>query len=85
MQPKPSKRQRIRAKGTDVPALLETFEELATRYKISRVLLRNVADLGYEAPTPVQRQAIPAMLEVGSTSLLHYCVISLVLQSIMEA
>ncbi|XP_049521430.1 probable ATP-dependent RNA helicase DDX52 isoform X1 [Dermacentor silvarum] len=61
--PKPSKRQRIRAKGTDVPALLETFEELATRYKISRVLLRNVKDLGYEAPTPVQRQAIPAMLE----------------------
>lgn len=60
---KPSKRQRIRAKGTDVPALLETFEELAGRYNVSRVLLRNVAALGYEEPTPVQRQAIPAMLE----------------------
>lgn len=60
---KASKRQRIRAKGTDVPALLETFEQLATRYGVSRVLLRNVAALGYEEPTPVQRQAIPAMLE----------------------
>lgn len=60
---KASKRQRIRAKGTDVPALLETFEQLATRYNVSRVLLRNVAALGYEEPTPVQRQAIPAMLE----------------------
>ncbi|KAK8761104.1 hypothetical protein V5799_027630 [Amblyomma americanum] len=60
---KPSKRQRIRTKGTDVPALLETFEELADRYKVSRVLLRNVAALGYETPTPVQRQAIPALLE----------------------
>lgn len=60
---KPSKRQRIRTKGTDAPALLDTFEELADRYKVSRVLLRNVAGLGYETPTPVQRQAIPALLE----------------------
>lgn len=60
---KASKRQRIRAKGTDVPPLLETFEQLAGRYRVSRVLLRNVAALGYTEPTPVQRQAIPAMLE----------------------
>ncbi|EEC05033.1 DEAD box ATP-dependent RNA helicase, putative [Ixodes scapularis] len=57
------KRQRIRAKGTDVPELLSSFEELAPRYKLSQTLLRNIASLGYKEPTAVQRQAIPAMLE----------------------
>uniref|UniRef100_A0A090X7C7 Probable ATP-dependent RNA helicase DDX52 n=3 Tax=Ixodes ricinus TaxID=34613 RepID=A0A090X7C7_IXORI len=57
------KRQRIRAKGTDVPELLSSFEELAARYKLSQTLLRNIASLGYKEPTAVQRQAIPAMLE----------------------
>jgi superfamily II DNA/RNA helicase len=39
--------------------LTVTFEQLKLHHK----LIRGVHDLGYDAPTPIQAQAIPAALE----------------------
>ncbi|KAG2440629.1 hypothetical protein HYH02_010208 [Chlamydomonas schloesseri] len=54
---------RIKATGTDVPAPLKSFAELASRYKVGRRLLAALRAAGFTAPTPIQRQAIPALLE----------------------
>ncbi|XP_059487179.1 probable ATP-dependent RNA helicase DDX52 [Neocloeon triangulifer] len=54
-------KEKEKAEGVPEPA--ETFEQLAERYHLAEDLLNNVLKAGYCVPTPVQMQAIPAMLE----------------------
>ncbi|KAF4533024.1 hypothetical protein B566_EDAN000716 [Ephemera danica] len=42
---------------------IQSFEELAERYGMGEDLLANISKAGYKVPTPVQMQAIPAMIE----------------------
>lgn len=53
---------KIHVYGTDLPEPLNSFDDLTTRYKLNPAILNNIADVGYTEPTPIQRQAIPAML-----------------------
>ncbi|GAB4843008.1 hypothetical protein Ancab_012984 [Ancistrocladus abbreviatus] len=56
------KKHNIHVSGNNVPSPLENFEELSTRYKCKKYLLRNFEELGYKDPTAIQRQAIPVLL-----------------------
>ncbi|GAQ79052.1 ATP-dependent RNA helicase [Klebsormidium nitens] len=51
------------APSQGVPAPLANFSELRTLFSCPRYLLNNLAESGYSEPTPIQRQAIPAMLK----------------------
>uniref|UniRef100_A0A2A4K0Y6 Probable ATP-dependent RNA helicase DDX52 n=1 Tax=Heliothis virescens TaxID=7102 RepID=A0A2A4K0Y6_HELVI len=53
----------IKTVGRHVPAALQDFSELTSRYNIAPALVDTVKECGYSEPTPVQRQAIPCMLE----------------------
>ncbi|XP_026738608.1 probable ATP-dependent RNA helicase DDX52 [Trichoplusia ni] len=53
----------IKTVGRHVPAALQDFSELMSRYNVSQGLVDTVRECGYTEPTPVQRQAIPCMLE----------------------
>ncbi|CAH0751716.1 unnamed protein product [Diatraea saccharalis] len=53
----------IKAVGRHVPAALHEFSDLALRYNVSQELISTVKECGYNEPTPVQRQALPCMLE----------------------
>nr|XP_003230551.2 PREDICTED: probable ATP-dependent RNA helicase DDX52 [Anolis carolinensis] len=55
-------KHKIYVQGTDLPDPVATFEQLREEYKISPRIMRNVEAAGFQAPTPVQMQAIPAML-----------------------
>eukprot|EP00798_Chlamydomonas_sp_ICE-L_P029666 gene29666-5081_t len=55
------KHYRIKLTGTDLPCPLRCFAELRTRFKSNPRLLSNLTDSGYSEPTPIQRQAIPAL------------------------
>lgn len=46
----------------EVPEPIETFEQLSERFGISSHLMANVLKAGYEVPTPIQMQAMPAMM-----------------------
>lgn len=56
------KKHNIHISGTNVPSPLQNFAELRSRYKCRSYLVRNLAELGFEEPTPIQRQAIPVIL-----------------------
>ncbi|XP_059305749.1 DEAD-box ATP-dependent RNA helicase 57 isoform X1 [Lycium ferocissimum] len=56
------KMHNIHVSGSNVPSPLHSFEELRSRYKCRSYLLRNLAELGFKEPTPIQRQAIPVLL-----------------------
>lgn len=45
------------------PPPLRGLGELATRHHLNARLLHNLAALGHHTPTPIQRQAIPALLQ----------------------
>ena len=48
----------------EAPALLVDFEELSSRYEAKTYLIRNIKEeLGFATPTPIQMQALPALLE----------------------
>ena len=50
--------------GRCPPPIAEGFAELATRYPgCGKMLLSRLAEAGFETPTPIQRQAIPLLLE----------------------
>ncbi|KAM3957778.1 DExD-box helicase 52 [Aphomia sociella] len=53
----------IKAVGRHVPPALNKFSDLITRYNVSPALVDTVMQCGYNEPTPVQRQALPCMLE----------------------
>ncbi|KAI4349194.1 hypothetical protein L6164_009817 [Bauhinia variegata] len=56
------KKHNIHVSGYNVPSPLQNFEELNSRYGCDSCLTRNLADLGFREPTPIQRQAIPILL-----------------------
>ena len=60
-------RQRVTAKGNNVPQPVETFEELSTRSNLQPQLLSKLADSGYHHPTGIQAHGIPILLEVRIT------------------
>ncbi|XP_033734670.1 probable ATP-dependent RNA helicase DDX52 [Pecten maximus] len=55
-------KHRIHTHGTDVPRLLETFDQLVHDYNVHPQLVNNIKSAGYDLPTPIQMQAIPVML-----------------------
>ncbi|XP_045798801.1 DEAD-box ATP-dependent RNA helicase 57 [Trifolium pratense] len=57
------KNHNIHVSGYNVSSPLQSFDELNTRYKCPSYLLRNLAELGFREPTPIQRQAIPVLLQ----------------------
>ncbi|CAI9098066.1 OLC1v1034627C1 [Oldenlandia corymbosa var. corymbosa] len=56
------KKLNIHVSGSNVPSPLQSFAELKSRYKCKSYILRNLAELGFKEPTPIQRQAIPVLL-----------------------
>ncbi|KAF7319880.1 hypothetical protein MKEN_00771200 [Mycena kentingensis (nom. inval.)] len=56
-------RQRVVAKGNNVPEPAETFSELAERYQISSLILSNLTTYGYQHPTGIQSHGMPILLE----------------------
>ncbi|XP_046825409.1 probable ATP-dependent RNA helicase DDX52 [Vespa crabro] len=53
----------ISVTGSHVPKSIATFDELLTEYQVSKKLLDNMKECGYEEPTPIQMQAIPVLLQ----------------------
>ncbi|CDP06712.1 unnamed protein product [Coffea canephora] len=56
------KKHNIHVSGSNVPSPLRSFAELKSRFSSKSYILRNLAELGFEEPTPIQRQAIPVLL-----------------------
>lgn len=56
------KKHNIHVSGSNVPSPLRSFAELKSRFSSRSYILRNLAELGFEEPTPIQRQAIPVLL-----------------------
>ncbi|XP_032823622.2 putative ATP-dependent RNA helicase DDX52 isoform X1 [Petromyzon marinus] len=54
---------KVHVSGTDVPPPLASFEQLRSEYELHPRILSNVLEAGYLQPTPVQRQAIPLMMQ----------------------
>lgn len=54
---------KVAGAGALCPDPLGSFEELRTQYKCKMKLLSNIVDCGFHEPTPIQRQAIPCLLE----------------------
>lgn len=52
----------IHVSGKNIPAPLRDFSELSLSYGCKAKLLRNLAELEFKEPTPIQRQAIPVLL-----------------------
>lgn len=52
----------IHISGSNVPSPLQSFAELSSRYGCKSYILRNLTELGFKEPTPIQRQAIPVLL-----------------------
>lgn len=57
-------RQRVTAKGNNVPDPVDSFEALRNRYNVSARLLSNLDDSGYKQPTGIQAHGVPILLEV---------------------
>ncbi|KAJ0176385.1 hypothetical protein K1T71_007564 [Dendrolimus kikuchii] len=53
----------IKAVGRHIPAALKDFAELSDRYNVQSAMMDTMVKCGYNDPTPVQRQALPCMLE----------------------
>ncbi len=61
-------RQRVTAKGNNVPEHVKSFADLAKRYNLPSRLLSNIAQSGYKQPTGIQSHGVPILLEVRITS-----------------
>lgn len=48
--------------GHDIPLPIGSFEDLITRFKLSKVLLQNLISNNFNEPTPIQSEAIPCSL-----------------------
>ena len=59
------KRHKIRVAGAvnSCPPPLESFDDLRTKHGLGRKMLERLVEAGFETPTPIQRQAIPILLE----------------------
>ncbi|XP_038690040.1 DEAD-box ATP-dependent RNA helicase 57-like isoform X2 [Tripterygium wilfordii] len=58
------KKHNIHVSGNSVVSPLKKFAELFSRYGCESYLLQNIADLGFQELTPIQRQVIPVLLSV---------------------
>ncbi|CAL7933626.1 unnamed protein product [Xylocopa violacea] len=56
-------KNRISVTGNRIPGPISEFIELSTVYNVPEKLLNNIISCGYMHPTPIQMQAIPAMLQ----------------------
>ncbi|KOC61471.1 putative ATP-dependent RNA helicase DDX52 [Habropoda laboriosa] len=54
---------RIKVTGSRIPEPISEFMKLSTTYGIPDKLLNNIINCGYVHPTPIQMQAIPALLQ----------------------
>ncbi|XP_061162310.1 probable ATP-dependent RNA helicase DDX52 [Saccostrea echinata] len=54
---------RIHCFGEDPPDPCTNFEQLARTYELNPQILKNIATVGYTKPTPIQMQAVPAMMQ----------------------
>ncbi|CAK9798331.1 Probable ATP-dependent RNA helicase DDX52 [Anthophora quadrimaculata] len=54
---------RINVTGNRIPEPISEFIELSTTYGIPDKLINNVINCGYVHPTPIQMQALPALLQ----------------------
>ncbi|KAF6201603.1 hypothetical protein GE061_003995 [Apolygus lucorum] len=57
------KKNNITVKGKNLPPPLESFDELASVYGVDENIVNNLKSAGYDGPTPIQMQAIPALLK----------------------
>lgn len=57
------KREGIRVSGSKAPPPLASFSDLGSAHQCSRRLLAKLEEQGWQEPTPIQRQAIPALLQ----------------------
>ena len=48
--------------GHDIPLPIGSFEDLISRFKLSKVLLENLIKNGFSEPTPIQSESIPSSL-----------------------
>lgn len=48
--------------GHDVPLPIGSFEDLISRFKLSKILLQNLINNNFSEPTPIQSEAIPSSL-----------------------
>uniref|UniRef100_A0A146MG33 Probable ATP-dependent RNA helicase DDX52 n=1 Tax=Lygus hesperus TaxID=30085 RepID=A0A146MG33_LYGHE len=53
----------ITVKGKNLPPPLESFDELVSVYGVDKNIVNNLKSAGYDGPTPIQMQAIPALLK----------------------
>lgn len=58
-------KNRIHCFGQDPPNPCTSFEQLAATYGLNPQIIKNIASIGYTQPTPIQIQAIPAMMDVS--------------------
>ncbi|XP_054262312.1 probable ATP-dependent RNA helicase DDX52 [Macrosteles quadrilineatus] len=54
---------RITVVGENPPPPVESFEQLQVEHRVSKIIVKNLLSSGYELPTPIQMQAIPAMAQ----------------------
>lgn len=57
-------RNHISVIGNKVPPPAETFEEFKENLKLSSIVCKNLIGSGYDAPTAIQMQAVPLLLQV---------------------
>ena len=53
----------IHVHGTDIPNPVTSFQQLQEEYKVHPQLMKNVAAMGFNDPTPIQMQAMPVMMQ----------------------
>ena len=63
---RPAAQQKIQAAGDHAPSPINSFEEMAQQFCLSNTLIQNIKNCGYTEPTPIQSQAIPAILQVST-------------------
>lgn len=56
------RQNQIKTKGDDLPLPIGSFEDLVSRFDLDRKLLDNLVLNGFTEPTPIQMEAIPAIL-----------------------
>ena len=61
--PRPGTRAAPQVAGGHAPCPLRSWEELGSRYHVGPRLRGALEAAGWADPTPIQRQAVPALLE----------------------
>lgn len=56
------KHYRIKVSGYDPSPPLRSFKQMVTKHAVPSGLVRMLQQCGFDQPTPIQRQAVPALL-----------------------